>query len=229
MPTLRVMAITERHLRLSLPAEINLDTQRTIHALDAFLQQQDWPERMAQWPGFADLLIEVRPGSATEALAARLQDGLQHWLEQAEQALAANPDEATPATVWIDLQCRAEQAPDLDHCAAHCGISRLEYLSGFLQTTFTVGLIGFQPGFPYLLGLPEALQVPRRESPRARVPAGSVAVAGAQAGIYPQASPGGWQLLGVTTARLFDVTRTPCSLLQPGMQVRFRLQEPASR
>ena len=81
---------------------------------------------------------------------------------------------------------------------------------------------GFAPGFGYLTGLPDDLHVPRRATPRTRVPAGSVALAGPYAGVYPQASPGGWQLVGRTDAVLFDVDRDPPALLMPGTTVRFR-------
>jgi KipI family sensor histidine kinase inhibitor len=82
-------------------------------------------------------------------------------------------------------------------------------------------MIGFAPGFPYLLGLDPALALPRLATPRTRVPAGSVAVGGAQAGIYPRESPGGWRLLGRTPAVLFDAGRAQPALLQPGDRVRF--------
>jgi KipI family sensor histidine kinase inhibitor len=86
----------------------------------------------------------------------------------------------------------------------------------------TVAFCGFAPGFGYLTGLPADLHVPRRATPRTRVPAGSVALAGPYAGVYPQASPGGWQLIGRTDAVLFDVDRNPPALLSPGTVVRFR-------
>jgi KipI family sensor histidine kinase inhibitor len=89
-------------------------------------------------------------------------------------------------------------------------------------TELTVAFGGFAPGFGYLAGLPEDLHVPRRATPRTRVPAGSVALAGPFAGVYPQASPGGWQLIGRTGAVLFDVDRDPPALLAPGTAVRFR-------
>jgi KipI family sensor histidine kinase inhibitor len=82
-------------------------------------------------------------------------------------------------------------------------------------------MLGFAPGFPYLLGLDAALQMPRRAQPRVSVPAGSVAIGGAQTGIYPGALPGGWHLLGRTPWRLFDAAREPACLLQPGDGVRF--------
>jgi KipI family sensor histidine kinase inhibitor len=90
------------------------------------------------------------------------------------------------------------------------------------DTEFTVAFGGFAPGFGYLAGLPADLQVPRRATPRTRVPVGSVGLAGPFAGVYPRASPGGWQLVGRTDAVLFDVDRDPPALLVPGARVRFR-------
>ena len=87
---------------------------------------------------------------------------------------------------------------------------------------YTVAMIGFAPGFPYLLGLPESLALPRLATPRTRVPAGSVAIGGNQTGIYPRESPGGWRLLGRTPLVLFDPARAIPSLLAPGDRVRFQ-------
>ena len=89
------------------------------------------------------------------------------------------------------------------------------------EAEYTVAFIGFQPGFPYLLGLPAELAVRRLASPRVKVPAGSVAIAGEYSGIYPGATPGGWRLIGRTETVLFDAENTPPSILQPGDMVRF--------
>ncbi len=88
-------------------------------------------------------------------------------------------------------------------------------------TTFVAAFSGFAPGFAYLAGLDDEHAVPRLDSPRTRVPAGSVALAGTWCGVYPTASPGGWQLIGHTDARLWDVERDPPALLAPGTRVRF--------
>ncbi len=89
------------------------------------------------------------------------------------------------------------------------------------SVTYRVFLLGFVPGFAYLGTLPEALALPRRGSPRSRVPAGSVAIAGRQTAVYPSATPGGWHLIGRTDARMWDVTAESPSLLRPGQRVRF--------
>jgi KipI family sensor histidine kinase inhibitor len=101
------------------------------------------------------------------------------------------------------------------------GIGRDEVVQRHAASAFTVAYLGFSPGFGYLTGLDPVLHVPRRDSPRTAVPTGSVAIAGPYAAVYPSPSPGGWRLLGRTELRLWDVTRDPPSLLQPGTRVRF--------
>jgi len=86
---------------------------------------------------------------------------------------------------------------------------------------YRVAFCGFAPGFAYLIGLPKTLHTARRESPRAQVPAGSVAIAAGYSAVYPRESPGGWHLLGTTTATMWDSTRDVPALLQPGQRVRF--------
>ena len=110
---------------------------------------------------------------------------------------------------------------DLDEVASRTGLHRDEVVRLHLEADYDVAFCGFAPGFAYLTGLPEALHLPRRDTPRPRVPAGSVAIAAGYSGVYPQASPGGWWLLGRTELRMFDPARTPPALLQPGARVRF--------
>jgi KipI family sensor histidine kinase inhibitor len=111
---------------------------------------------------------------------------------------------------------------DLADVAGLTGRSVADVVGALTTAELTVAFCGFAPGFGYLTGLPDDLHVPRRDTPRTRVPAGSVALAGPYAGVYPQASPGGWQLVGRTDAVLFDVDRDPPALLSPGTVVRFR-------
>jgi KipI family sensor histidine kinase inhibitor len=112
--------------------------------------------------------------------------------------------------------------PDLDEVARLTGRRPDDVVEVLTAIRFVVAFGGFAPGFGYLTGLPEELHVPRRSTPRTRVPAGSVGLAGPFAGVYPRASPGGWQLVGRTDAVLFDVDRDPPALLVPGRRVRFR-------
>jgi KipI family sensor histidine kinase inhibitor len=110
---------------------------------------------------------------------------------------------------------------DLADVAKATGLPADEVVSVHSGAEYTVAFTGFAPGFGYLTGLDERLRLPRRDTPRTRVPAGAVAVAGEFTGVYPRPSPGGWHLLGRTTAPLWDVTRAPPALLRPGTKVRF--------
>lgn len=110
---------------------------------------------------------------------------------------------------------------DLAEVAAMTGLDPAEVVRAHTSTLWRVAFGGFVPGFGYLVGGDPRLQVPRRESPRTRVPAGSVALAGEFTGVYPRASPGGWQLIGTTDAVLWDPDRSPPAVLTPGTRVRF--------
>ncbi len=110
---------------------------------------------------------------------------------------------------------------DLPEVCAALAVSPAAFRDAFLATSFIVGFLGFTPGFAYLYGLPPRLRLPRRRSPRLSVPAESLAMAGPYVGIYPAAMPGGWNLLGVADASLFDAARNPPTLFSPGDRVRF--------
>ncbi|MGE5346027.1 MAG: 5-oxoprolinase subunit B family protein [Acidithiobacillales bacterium] len=110
---------------------------------------------------------------------------------------------------------------DLPEVCAALGLTEDAFWEAFLAAAFTVGFLGFAPGFAYLYGLPRALQLPRRRTPRLKVPAQSLAIAGPYVGIYPAAMPGGWNLLGTAEGDFFDAFRRPPTLLAPGDTVRF--------
>jgi KipI family sensor histidine kinase inhibitor len=111
---------------------------------------------------------------------------------------------------------------DLADVAERVGLSREAVVQKHVASQYTVEFCGFSPGFAYLRGLDEALRVPRHSSPRTQVPAGSVAIASDYSCVYPSQSPGGWHLLGRTTAEVWDVGRKEPALLTPGTTVRFK-------
>ncbi|MFF1496824.1 allophanate hydrolase subunit 1 [Streptomyces sp. NPDC058304] len=111
--------------------------------------------------------------------------------------------------------------PDLAEAARLWGVAEREVAGIVGGTVFRVAFCGFAPGFGYLTGLPERYHLPRRATPRTAVPAGSLALAGEYAGVYPRSSPGGWQLIGTTDAVLWDPERQPAALFAPGVRVRF--------
>jgi inhibitor of KinA len=124
--------------------------------------------------------------------------------------------------VQIPVCYDEEFALDLDRVANHTSLTPDAIVTLHSSAEYTVACIGFMPGFPFLAGLPQQLRVPRLESPRTKVSAGSVAIANAQAGVYPLESPGGWNVLGRTPLQLFRVNENPPTLLQPGDCVQFR-------
>lgn len=119
----------------------------------------------------------------------------------------------------VDYGGRA--GPDLTALARRAGMRVADYIDCHSAAEYSVAFLGFQPGFPYLRGLPRALQAPRRPTPRQRVAPGSVAVGGRYTGIYPAGGPGGWHIIGRTAAVLFDPRREAPALLMPGDRVRF--------
>jgi KipI family sensor histidine kinase inhibitor len=134
-----------------------------------------------------------------------------------QAALSAPPAGAARA---VELRVRYD-GPDLPELSRLTGLSPEEVVARHVGGDYVVAFLGFQPGFGYLVGGDEALHVPRRDDPRTRVPAGSVAIAGPYSGVYPRESPGGWRLLGSTATPMFDADREPPTLLSPGDRVRF--------
>jgi KipI family sensor histidine kinase inhibitor len=127
--------------------------------------------------------------------------------------------ERAPARV-IEIPTRYDGA-DLDDVARATGLTTGEVIARHAARTYTVYALGFAPGFAYLGDLDPALVLPRRATPRTRVPAGSVAIAAAQTAVYPAATPGGWHLIGTTSRTMFDARRDPPALLAAGDEVRF--------
>ncbi|MBZ9715183.1 5-oxoprolinase subunit B family protein [Deinococcus multiflagellatus] len=114
--------------------------------------------------------------------------------------------------------------PDLPWCAAHAGLSEAALVEALCALTFEVAFLGFTPGFAFLTGLPPALQMPRLAAPREQVPAGSVALGGPWAGVYPRATPGGWRLVGHTAFQAFDLSRPEPVPWRAGDRVRLEAQ-----
>jgi KipI family sensor histidine kinase inhibitor len=174
----------------------------------------------ARLPG----IIDVVPAYASVALVLH-PDAEPDRLEARVKALLRERDAPVPVLrarrVLIPVSYGGRHGADLGAVAAYAGLSEAEAIERHAGTDYRVAMIGFKPGFPYLLGLDPALAMPRRATPRASVPAGSVAIGGPQTGIYPGESPGGWQLIGRTAVRLFDPAQERPSLLAPGDRVRF--------
>jgi KipI family sensor histidine kinase inhibitor len=173
-----------------------------------------WPHVLEVVPGMNNLTLVVNPLEADrDALAALLRAA---W-DSAGDTTAAGRE------VEIPVMYGGQAGPDLTAVAKHTGLSVDDVVKRHAAGEYVVFFLGFQPGFAYMGGLDEKLHTPRRAEPRLEVPAGTVGIGGAQTGIYPAVSPGGWQLIGHTGLSLFDPAQTPPTLLQPGDRVRFTI------
>lgn len=192
---------------------IDAFTSRAVAAAIASLAAAALPGVVDFAPTFNTVAVvfdplRADPGSLSGAILARLRS-----LEGAAPA--------TGAIVEIPVAYGGDDGPDLAAVAAHARLDPEEVVRLHAAADHVVGMIGFAPGFPYLLGLPAALAIPRRATPRTCVPAGSVAIAERQTGIYPRTSPGGWHVIGRTPRAMFDADRDPPALLRAGDVVRF--------
>lgn len=180
--------------------------------LDRFaqLQASHFPELDDVIPADGSLLLVLKPGAV---VSAALRD-----------ALSASPAQTgviEPVTHTLHVRYGGDAGPDLARLADLAGLDTTAFVACHCAAEYTVAFLGFQPGFPYLRGLPAALHAARRPTPRVRVPAGSVAIGGVYTGIYPSSGPGGWQIVGRTTAVMFDPRRPDPALVLPGDRVRF--------
>jgi len=199
---MRVLPCGERALLVELA---DLDEVLGLHGA---LREEPPPGVVELVPAARTVLVRFDP-RATDA--GRLGEAL--------RGVAFEPG-APPVGETVELPV-VYDGEDLDDVAAHAGLAREEVASVHAGGEYVVAFCGFAPGFGYLTGLDERLHVPRRDSPRKRVPAGAVAVADVFTAVYPRASPGGWQLIGHTDEPLWDVGRDPPARLAPGTRVRF--------
>jgi KipI family sensor histidine kinase inhibitor len=154
------------------------------------------------------------------------REAIEHLIAETAERL---PEETREPgrTVEIPVTYGGAAGPDLADVAAFAGLKEGQVVELHASGDYTVFMLGFMPGFPYLGGLPQRIATPRLDTPRTLVPAGSVGIAGAQTGIYPSESPGGWRLIGRTPVTLFDPRRSPPALLEAGDRVRFVPVTPA--
>jgi KipI family sensor histidine kinase inhibitor len=172
-------------------------------------------------------LVDIVPAFASVGLF--FDSGRAPIFETLREPLEAAVARADAAVVSLDVQTievpvcyGGEFGPDLADVATHTQLSEAQVTALHAHADYLVHAIGFAPGFPYLGGLPKQLATPRRATPRLSVPAGAVAIGGAQTGIYSVSTPGGWNIIGRTPLALFDVMRDPPALLRAGDRVKFR-------
>jgi len=201
-------------VRVCAAADDALVANAAVHRLAKWVRRAAVPGVRDVVPGMRDLVVHVDP----------LRCDLARLIEVLEAGDDADTtSEPSPASEILEVPVAygGESGPDLPAVAALCRLSEQEVVQRHAAHVYRVCFIGFLPGFPYLAPLDPSLRLPRRATPRAGVPPGSIAIAGEYTGIYPWPSPGGWHLIGRTNVALFDVTRTAPSRLAPGDRVRF--------
>jgi KipI family sensor histidine kinase inhibitor len=210
---MKIVPASDSSLLVVLGDAVSLDNHERVMSLFLGLQRLNEPRIRNLHPAYASILIDFDPLQMSHEEAVSLVEnvaaqGLPHY------------DRAVNI-VTIPVCYDLEFGPDLRDVANHAEIPKREVIRLHSSATYRVHFLGFTPGFAYLGGLPEALHVPRLGSPRKHVPAGTVAIAGSQAGVYPVDSPGGWRLIGRTPVRIFDPGATRPAFLGPGDLVRF--------
>jgi antagonist of KipI len=207
----RLRPVGESALCLELGQAIDPAVAARVRALDAALHRAGPSWLRETVPTYRSLLVLFDPAARAAAVAAL-------------GALATAPPGPAPAGACHDVPVVYGGAggPDLEEAARHCGLAADEFARRHAQAEYTAFMLGFMPGFAYLGLLDPALETPRRRTPRVRVEAGAVAVAGRQTAVYPLRSPGGWNLIGRTALALFDPHAAQPVRIRPGDRVRFR-------
>lgn len=194
---------------------LQLGSAAEVRSVDAALRLLR-SEGGAPWDAMVDVVPAARTVMVTVASIAHAVA-----LKSPLASLTDLPQQSPPAGACIEIPVLYD-GPDLETVAHQCQLSVDDVIARHTASPWTVAFGGFAPGFSYLADGDPHLRVPRRDEPRTAVPAGAVALAEGYSAIYPRRSPGGWQIIGHTTAAMWDPTRTQPALLQPGMSVSFR-------
>lgn len=204
----------DRSLLVELGDEISPSVNQRVHELFTAIDMQSVEGVRELVPGYCSLLVSYDPlGLAPDDL----KRSIDATYRQLDQTVLSKP-----RTVEIPVVYGGERGPDLENVAQFHGITPREVIDYHIRPIYRVYMIGFTPGYPYLGELADEIVTPRRETPRTRVPRGSVGIAQKQTGIYSVDSPGGWQIIGWTPVNLFDPEKKPPSLLMMGDRVRFK-------
>jgi len=225
---MRITPVGDSALRIELGEKIGETALQRVQAACAALEAAAIPGVRELVPAYTTVTVHYEAG-ALAAAGAPVEE-LAGWLgARVEQALAKLSTKSARKGIIVEIPVcyGGDFGPDLARVAAQARMSPEEVVRRHAAGDYLVHLVGFAPGFPYLGGMAAELATPRLPQPRARVPAGSVGIAGAQTGVYPLATPGGWNLIGRTPLRLFRPEATPPVLLQAGDRVRFRALAPA--
>jgi inhibitor of KinA len=213
-------ALGDRAVLITLGDTIDQVTHRRVRAVTARIDAEPPVGFVDRVPAFASVVVHYEP-----LLVSAPGRGSPHdaFVSALGRLLADVRDDALPPprTVDIPVCYGGELGPDLEDVARQHGIGAQDVIDIHVGGDYLVYMVGFMPGFAYLGGLSSRIATPRRQTPRTAVPAGSVGIGGEQTGVYPLVSPGGWNLIGRTPRRIFDIGRPEPALLVTGDRVRF--------
>jgi KipI family sensor histidine kinase inhibitor len=212
-----VLPLGEAAWTVVLGDRVNLELHRRVTDLAEAIRAAGLAGVIEVVPAYAAVTVFFDPLAGSPDV---LREELARLAATASDLGISRPAAAPSSRRLVTIPVRYG-GPDLALVAAATGLPESEVIRRHAQPEYRVYLLGFAPGWAYLGDLDPALVLPRRKAPRTRVPAGSVAIAGAQTGVYPLATPGGWHLIGSTSLTMFDPAREPAALLRVGDRVRF--------
>ncbi|WP_210364220.1 5-oxoprolinase subunit PxpB [Bacillus sp. REN3] len=218
----RLLPLGDQAIVVEFGTEIATSVQQRVQAVAALLDG-DQPEWMVEYvPAFTTITIFYDPAAIPNVYSSQTLP--YHYVSrEMEQLLTSlpdrNPEEAR--AVEIPVCYGGEFGPDLEEVAKRNGLSAEEVIDIHSSGDYLVYMIGFAPGFPFIGGMSDKIAAPRKETPRLKIPAGSVGIAGKQTGVYPIETPGGWQLIGRTPLKLFRPEAERPSLLKAGDKIKF--------
>jgi inhibitor of KinA len=206
---------------ITLGDQIDERTHRLVRAASNRIRRDPPPGFVDLVPAFVSIVVHYDPIAVARAGSASPHLRIVEFLRARLGDLDVQ-DVAAPRLVEIPVCYGGELGPDLDDVARAHGLTADGVIELHAGAEYLVYMIGFMPGFAYLGGLPERIATPRRKTPRTAVPAGTVGIGGQQTGVYPLVSPGGWNLIGRTSLKIFEIARDEPTLLATGDRVRFR-------
>lgn len=214
----RILPANDSSILIEFGDSIDYSINAQVYALQTEIENSNFVDAVIETiPSYRSLLVEYDVGTLNYG---DIRDQVSVLVKRTTVMEAAISDQASELH-QIPVAYGGELGPDLETVAEHAGLDVEEVIAIHSGTDYHVFMLGFAPGFPYLGGMDERIACPRLSTPRTRVPAGSVGIAESQTGVYPNESPGGWQLIGRTPIALFDVDADPPAAMLPGTQVNF--------